>query len=279
QKLLAQRDADEAVLTLTAATRDRDRVAKACSTQALAKIDCLKADDNVDAANIRSRHAAADAVLEGKNAQLELDTKLNELEKQRVVVAEIKRKVDGLELRAPVGGVIGSIAVTDRAVVPANTALMTVVDLSRLEVELEVPESFADDIGIGMPVEVEANSATLHGTISAVSPEVVDHQVQARMRFTGGQPEGVRQNQRVTARILIENKPDVLLVERGQFVDAYGGRFAYVLDHGIAEKRPIRIGATSIESVEILDGLKPGDQVVVAGSDAFNDAPRVRVNN
>ena len=82
-----------------------------------------------------------------------------------------------------------------------------------------------------------------------------------------------------TARILIENKPDVLLVERGQFVDQFGGRFAYVVHGGIAEKQPIRIGATSIESVEILDGLKPGDQVVIAGSDTFADAPRVRINN
>lgn len=278
QELLAQRDADEARLTLTAATRDRDRVAKACSTQALAKIDCLKADDNVDAATIRSRHAAADATLEGRNAQLELDTKINQLEKQRVVVAEMKRKVDGLQLRAPVGGVIGSIAVTDRAVVPANAALMTVVDLSRLEVELEVPETFADDIGIGMPVELSANNIPIHGKISAVSPEVVDHQVQARVRFDGEQPEGVRQNERVSARILIENKPGVLLVDRGPFVDTDGGRSVYVVANGVAEKRAIRLGATSIESVEILDGLKEGDQVVIAGSDAFAGAPRVRIN-
>lgn len=279
QQLQAQSSADEASLTMTAATRDRDRVKKACDLQALARVDCLKAEDAVDAANIRSRHAAQDAVLERRNAQLELDTKINELQRQRVVVAEIKRKVDGLQLLAPVSGVIGSIAVTDRAVVPANAALMTVVDLSQLEVELEVPESFADDIGIGMPVDIEANNAALHGSISAVSPEVVDHQVQARVRFTGGQPAGVRQNQRVTARILIENKPNVLLVDRGQFVDQFGGRFAYVVEGGMAVKRPIRIGTTSIESVEILDGLKVGDKIVVAGSDNFADAQRVRINN
>jgi HlyD family secretion protein len=184
-----------------------------------------------------------------------------------------------MQLRAPVSGVIGSIAVTDRAVVAANAALMTVVDLSRLEVELEVPESFADDIGIGMPVEIDANDMPLRGTVSAVSPEVVDHQVQARVRFVGDQPGGVRQNQRVTARILIENKPNVLMVERGTFVDAYGGRYAYVVDGGFAQKRPIRIGSTSIESVEIVDGLKVGDKVVVAGSDSFGDAARVRINN
>ena len=111
------------------------------------------------------------------------------------------------------------------------------------------------------------------------TPALGTGQLQARVRFAGGQPEGVRQNQRVSARILIENKPDVLLVVRGQFVDQFGGRYAYVVDHGIAQKKPIRIGATSIDSVEILDGLKPGDQVVIAGSDTFADASRVRINN
>lgn len=279
QRLLARRDADEATLALTAATRDRDRVQKACVTQAIARVDCLKADDAVDAATIRSHHAAADASLEGRNAGLELETKINELQRQRVVVAEIKRKVDGLQLRSPVNGVIGNIAVVERSLVPANAPLMTVVDLSRLEVELEVPESFADDIGIGMPVDVAIGNTSVRGEISAVSPEVVEHQVQARVRFAGGQPAGVRQNQRVTARIVIENKPNVLLVARGSFVDQSGGRFAYVVNNGIAQKHPIRIGDTSIESVEILDGLKAGDKVVVAGSENFGDAPRVRINN
>ena len=98
------------------------------------------------------------------------------------------------------------------------------------------------------------------------------------MRFDGEQPKGLRQSQRVTARLLIEEKPNVLLVPRGPFVEAQGGRFAYVVQEGVAVRTPITMGATSIAAVEILSGLKPGDKVVVAGTEEFSNAARVSIN-
>jgi HlyD family secretion protein len=190
-----------------------------------------------------------------------------------------KRRVDELNVRAPIDGVIGTTLVADRAVVPANAALLTVVDLSRLEVELEVPETYAEDLGLGMTAEVQIGATKANASISSISPEVVNRQVLARVRFGNGkQPPGLRQNQRVTARVLIEERPNVLMVERGSFVDQGGGRYAYFVDGDSATKRPIRIGATSISAVEILDGAKPGDRIVVAGSDLFGDADKVTLS-
>ena len=163
-------------------------------------------------------------------------------------------------MRAPVDGVIGTLSVADRSVVAANTALMTVVDLSRLEVELEIPENYADDLGLGMSAEVTIGATKATGKLSALSPEVVRNQVLARVRFDGEQPAGLRQNQRLTARVLIEEKPDVLMLPRGSFVENEGGRSAYVMDGGVAVRRPIQIGATSVSAVEILSGLQVGRQ-------------------
>ena len=66
---------------------------------------------------------------------------------------------------------------------------------------------------------------------------------------------------------------------RGSFVDESGGRYAYVVRDGIAEKTPVRLGVSSIDKVEILDGLKVGDRVVISGTSNFNDAPRVAISN
>jgi HlyD family secretion protein len=99
----------------------------------------------------------------------------------------------------------------------------------------------------------------------------------ARARFKDGQPAGLRQNQRVQARILIEEKPGVLLLARGPFVESGGGRFVYVLDHGMATRRAIRMGSTSVSAVEIVDGLRLGERVVIAGSENFAEAISVRV--
>src|SRR4249919_3918832 len=278
QKLIARRDADEAEVARLGAQRDLQRTEKGYKAGAISEIDYLRAQDALKSAEIRSRQATQASGLAIQDVGLELKTKLSELERQRLTVADVQRRVDELNVRAPVDGVVGTLSVADRAVVAANTALMTVVDLSRLEVELEVPESYADDLGIGMSAQVDIGTGKADGKISALSPEVVNHEVLARVRFDGAQPPGLRQNQRVSARVLIEEKPDVVMVDRGPFVESEGGRYAYVMDGNIAVRRPVQLGATSVSSVEILGGVKLGDKVVVAGTDTFANAERVRVN-
>ena len=68
------------------------------------------------------------------------------------------------------------------------------------------------------------------------------------------------------------------MLPRGPFVESEGGRFAYVVKDGIAVRTPVQLGATSISAVEILSGVKPGDKVVIAGTDSFNNAARVSIN-
>jgi HlyD family secretion protein len=279
QKLLARRDADEAEVSRLGAQRDLQRTEKGYKAGAISEVDYLRAQDALKSAEIRSHQATQASGLEIQDVGLELKTKLSQLERQRLTVADVQRRVDELNVRAPVNGVIGTLSVADRAVVAANTALMTVVDLSRLEVELEVPESYADDIGLGMSAEVTIGTSEAAGKISALSPEVVNHQVLARVRFDGAQPAGLRQNQRITARVLIEEKPNVLMLPRGPFVEDEGGRFAYVMDGNIAVRRPIQLGGTSVSAVEIISGLKTGDKVVIAGTDSFENAERISVNN
>jgi HlyD family secretion protein len=279
QRLLARRDADEAEVTRLGAQRILQRTEGGYKAGAIAEVDYLRAQDALKSADIRSRQAAQASQLEIKDVALETSTRVSELQRQRLVVADAQRRVDELAVRSPVNGVVGTLSVADRSVVAANTALMTVVDLSQLEVELEIPESYADDLGLGMSAEVNIGATRATGKLSALSPEVVRNQVLARVRFDGKQPAGLRQNQRLTARVLIEEKPNVLMLPRGSFVENEGGRAAYVMDGDVAVRRPIQLGATSVSAVEILSGLKPGDRVVIAGTDAFENAQRVSVNN
>lgn len=279
QALLARRDADTAEIERVSAQRTYDRIEKAGHAGVIAKNDFMKAEDALRSAEIRSKHAAKAAELENDDVVLELKTKVSQLQRQRLALEYARRRVEELTVRAPVDGFIGSLSIANRSVVPANTALMTLVDLSVLEVELEIPEAYAADIGLGMNAEITTGDGKASGKLSALSPEVVKNQVQARVRFTGAQPAGLRQSQRVSARLLIEEKRNVLLLPRGPFVETDGGRFAYVVENGIAERRAVRLGATSVSAVEILEGLKEGDKVVISGSDTFENAARVSINN
>ena len=278
QKLLARRDADTAEIDRVSALRTLERYDAVSNEGIIAKIEYQKAKDALNSAEIRAKHAGQAAELESDNVALELKTKINELDRQRLSLANAQRRVDELTVRAPVDGFIGTLSVANRSVVPANTPLMTLVDLSRLEVELEVPETYVADIGLGMNAEVNFGTGTATAKLSALSPEVVKNQVLARVRFIGQQPPGLRQNQRVTARLLIDEKPNTLMIQRGPFVESEGGRFAYVVRDGIAIRTPIKMGATSVSAVEILNGLKQGDKVVISGTETFENAERVSIN-
>ncbi len=277
QKLIARRDADQAEIDLVSAQRAVERVEPAYQAGVYPKVDYLKAVDTLRSAEIRSKHASQAAELEGEDVGFELQTKAAQLQRQRVTLANAQRRVDELTLRAPVDGFIGTLSVSDGTVVAANGPLMTLVDLSRLEVELEVPESYVADLGLGMAAEIQVGTTKAMGKLSALSPEVVKNMVLARVRFDGAQPTGMRQSQRASARLLIEDKPNVLLLPRGPFVENEGGRFAYVVEGGVARRRPIQLGATSVTAVEILSGLKAGEQVVISGSDTFNNAAAVAI--
>ena len=278
QKLLAQREADTAEIDRLSAQRTLERYDSVAQVGVIAKIDYQKAKDALNSTEIRAKHAAQAATLEGDDVALAMKTKVNELDRQRLSLANAQRRVDELSVRAPVDGFIGTLSVQNRSVVAANTALMTLVDLSRLEVELEVPETYVADMGLGMTAEIQLGDVRATGKLSALSPEVVKNQVLARVRFDGAQPKGLRQSQRVTARLLIEEKPNVVILPRGPFVESEGGRFAYVMHDGIAVRTPITLGATSVSAVEILSGVKPGDKVVIAGTDSFANAARVSIN-
>jgi HlyD family secretion protein len=130
-----------------------------------------------------------------------------------------------------------------------------------------------------MSGEITGNGHTWKGLVSAISPEVVNGEVAARLRFEGATPKQLRQNQRLSVRILLDKRDNVLTVQRGSFVDESGGNFAYVVHEGIAEKKPIRVGASSIDKVEILDGLKEGDRIVISGTDNFKDAAKVAISD
>ncbi|MGN6152653.1 MAG: efflux RND transporter periplasmic adaptor subunit [Lysobacteraceae bacterium] len=269
---------DQATVDRTAAARDLERNKRAFDGGAVAQIDVARAQDTLKKSELALAAAQQEFTLQGRGAGLDSRNKRLQADRQRAVVAELQRQVDALSLRAPFDGQVGQVLVAQRANVATNAAVLSVVDLSEFEVEIKVPESFARDLGMGIPAEVTGSSGTFPAAISAVSPEVVNGEVSARLRFKGTQPPGLRQNQRLSARIVLDTRRNVLMVERGPFVEQGGGAIAWVMDGSTAVKRTVHTGASSLSAVEILDGVQPGDRIVVSGSDQFGDAERIRIS-
>ncbi len=278
QALATRRLIDEAEVAVTAARREMARAEKSWAIRAVSQVDYQRAGDDLTKAELTFQHAGADAGLERESLAFEQETRELALQQQQLRVTEVQRLVAGLQVRAPVSGLVGSIAVTDRTAVVANQVLMTVVDLARLEIEVQIPETMADDLGIGMQAEIRIGNDKHAGLLASIAPEITANQVSGRVRFADGQPTTVRQNQRVDVRIVIEEKPDVLLLSRGPFVDTGGGRIAYVITDGMAERRSIEVGALSVSAVEVVGGLSEGDRVVISSIDEFRGAERVIIS-
>ncbi|WP_313400507.1 efflux RND transporter periplasmic adaptor subunit [Stenotrophomonas sp.] len=270
---------DQAGLVRTAAQRDLDRYQRGYDGGAVPQVDLAKAQDELKKAQIELQHAQQDASLQSQGAALDARNKRLLADRQEAVVAEVKRQVDALTLRAPFDGQVGQVQATQHTQVAANAPVLGVVDLSRFEIEIKVPESFARDLAIGMPAQLTSGSGQpFPGEIAAVSPEVVNGEVVARLRFSDKQPPGLRQSQRMSARILLDTRNNVLKVERGPFVEQSGGRYAYVVSGSTAVRRPIQTGVSSLGEVEIVSGLQPGEKIVVSGADLFGDNERVSIN-
>lgn len=270
---------DLAKVRLDAADREQRRAQQSYDAQVISQIDYEKAQDDLETARVEYQHAVANAKLQDESLIFELKNRELELDRQRLLVQELQRQVTTLTIISPVDGIVGNLLVDQKAAVTLNQPLLVVVDLSALEIEAQVPESYADDLALGMDAEVTYGQQRYTAQISSVSPEIQNNQVAARVRFVGEKPPGLKQNQRVSVRVILESKPNTLMVQRGAFLDSGSGRIAYVVNDKTALRRPIQVGNTSVSQIEILNGLSEGETIVISNLAPFDSAETVLITD
>ena len=276
RRLMRMRDAyRQAEVDRQTARRELGRSRRAYELGAYSQLQMLRAQDALEKAQFMLEQAKMNYDSQPRQNRFDVDSEKALYDRQRLLVGDLRRQVAELRVRSPVDGQVGQVDVADRATVAKDAPLLTVVDLSALEVEIKVAESLARDLRPGMSAVIDGDGRRWQGVVGGISPEVVNGEVTARVRFAGARPAGLRQNQRLSVRILIARRDDVLMVDRGPFVDQDGGNFAYVVQGNVAQRRPVRLGAQSVAKVEILGGLAAGDRVVIGGTDAFKGAERV----
>lgn len=275
QRAQAEGSLETATIAHQTAQNDLARQTQAFEAGASARMQVDQARDAVARAQVALKQARDLLGLRDDAARFELQAKRQAWERQQLQVRELERQQAELELRSPVDGQVGQLFVSDRMAVARDARLVSVVDLSQLEVQMQVAESLARELQPGMRGEISGIGQRWPARVSAVSPEVVNNEVAARLRFDGTPPAQLRQNQRLSVRVLLDRREHVLTLARGSFVDEGGGRTAWVLKDGRAERRPIRLGAQSLARVEVLEGLAAGERVVISGAEAFGTATQV----
>ena len=267
-----RQQAELARTRLEAAKRALTRASTLHKEGLLNRGDFEKAQDDVHVAELELAQATREVALSHESADFDVRAKSLQAARQQSVTAELQKKFDDLTIRAPFDGMVASLAVNDADSVTMNAPVLSVVNLESLELELTIPEEYAAETRIGTPVSISYGANEQPGHITAVSPEVIGNQVTARAVPDGGWPPGMKQNQRVTTRLVFESKHNVLKVARGAFVESGGGRSAYVVDGNIANRRAITLGSMSVSEVEILSGVREGEKVILSDTTPFEGA-------
>jgi HlyD family secretion protein len=274
-ELRARQQIDLLQLRHIAAQRQLERVQRTFKEGLSNKADFETAQDNVRIAAMELEQAKSEMGLSRESLGFELATRQQQVLRQESVTGELQKRVEDLTIRAPFDGMVATIAVQDRDAVAPNQPVLTIVNLSSLELEIGLPEEYANETSIGTPAVISFLGRDYPGRVTAISPEVVNSQVTATVAFEGQLPQGLKQNQRLTTRLTFESKRNVLKVARGAFLESEGNRAAYVVDGQMAARREIVTGATSVGEVEIVKGLNEGERIVVSDTTPFAHAKNV----
>jgi HlyD family secretion protein len=233
--------------------------------------DYERAQDDVHVAELEVAQAQREIGLNHETVDFDVRSRKLQVDRQQTATEEMQKRFEDLTIRAPFDGMVAAITVNEHDSVAANQAILTVINLSSLELEIMVPEEYAADVRIGTPLMIGYGSGEHAAHITAVPPEIVGNQITARAVPDEQWPEGLRQNQRVSARLVFESKKNVLKLPRGAFVEASGGRSAYVVEGGMATRRAIALGSVGASEVEIVSGLHEGDRVILSDTSPFGN--------
>jgi HlyD family secretion protein len=265
---------------LNVAKREKQRAEISFKKQIISEIDWMKSQDTLADATLFFEHAKKRVDLAKERLEFERKNRDFLVKKQQLILNELVRRHQALEIKAPLNGVVGNWLVAQKNTIAANTAIMTIVDLSKYEAELSVPEFYADDLGLGLTVAMQISGQQISGEIIAISPEIKANQVKVRAKLTSPIVIQLRQNQRINARIEFEKKSNVLMIKRGAFIGSLAGKFAFKkLNDNSAKKMAITTGATSVEYVELTSGVTENDQIIISDYLDFAQAEQIIITD
>jgi HlyD family secretion protein len=277
RQLAAQQEIDLLEVKLAAAQRAERRAEESRAAGIINDVEFEKAQDDHRILALELAHSRQKAGLEAEDLEFEIRNRELQVERQRLVAAEIQRQVDQLVVRSPVDGMVSTVDIMEQDMVTQGQPILGVVDLSAYEVEIRVPEAYAGEILPETEAVIRYDGQAYPGLVKTMSPEVEGSQVRGVVVFAGEPPAGLKQNQRVSTRLVLESRDDILKVARGPFLEEGGGRKAYVMDGDLAVLRSIEVGTVSVGEVEILSGLQKGDEIIISDMKRFRGAQSILV--
>lgn len=218
--------------------------------------------------------------ISGDSIEAQLASQQVQIEKLKAAYQLKKEQVDALKVRAGTHGVLQEMTMQVGQRVPMGTILAKVAQPLKLKAELKIAETQAKDVRIGQVAVIDTRNGTVDGVVSRIDPAVVNGTVTVDVRMVGKLPDGARPDLSVDGTVEIERLTDVLYVGRPVFGQAHSLVTLFKLEPETKEavRVQVKLGRTSVTNIEVLEGLRVGDQVVLSDMSAWDAHNRIRLN-
>ena len=240
------------------------------------KISRSTADELANRVGIEGRRLAI-----GREAVVsQMQVQAAEVEQRRALARLRRGQLLGLKVRPGLAGVLQQIGVEVGQQVTPGTNLARVAQPDRLKAVIRVPETQARDLVLGQPAAIDTRNGIISGRVARVDPAAQNGTVTVDVSLEGALPRGARPDLTVDGTIDIDRLTDVVQVGRpaSAQVEGRSSLFRLEADGAHATRVPVKLGRASVTTVEVLEGLAPGDQVILSDTSAWERADRIRID-
>lgn len=246
----------------------------------------LTSEIELENARDQAEELATRLELEQKRLEVMENAQEQQFEAQRGQVRRLRsiadfqlNRVESMEVVAGVDGVLAELPLEEGVWVNPGEHLARIVQPGRLKAELRIPETQARDVAIGQPALIDTRSDTIPGSVMRIDPAVQNGTVTVDVRLEGEMPKEARPDLSVDGTIEIERLNDVLYVGRPAYGQANSlvGLFKVVDGGDAAVRVTVRLGRSSVNTIEVVEGLQEGDEVILSDMSAWDNHDRVRL--
>ncbi len=273
QKLSVRQDKLSLQVDVRRAKRAYEQNKALYEEKLIAKEEFLKAEEDYNLAKDKLALVVDREIQDSLYRSVQITQMKESLENMRMNMAMIRRRKDNLTVKAPISGELGLLDVELGQSVAAGSKIGQINNLDSYKIEAQIDEHYIDRVTPGLSATFERQNEKYSAVIRKVYPEVRDGKFKADFRFDGTQPDNIRSGQTYYLNLQLGQPSEAILIPRGSFYQTTGGKWIYVLsaDGTRAVKRSIRIGRQNPQYYEVLEGLAPGEKVVVSSYDSFGD--------
>ena len=241
-----------------------------------AKLSTVKAAELAKRSKLEQERVA----FQKQQVQAQLAAQKAKIDQLRAMYELKKSQVEALKVKAGTNGILTEVLVDDGQRVTAGTALARITQPWKLKAELKITETQAKDIAIGQDAQIDTRNGIIPGKVSRIDPSVINGTRTVDVRLIGALPPGAVPDLSVDGTIVLENLSDVVYVERPVFgqQNTTISLFKIEPDGKGADRVNVKLGRASVTTIEVLDGLKVGDKVILSDMSAWDGRDRIRLN-